>query len=85
VRLEGLGQLKNPMTSSGIETATFRFVALGLNQLRYHVPLKTKSNIFLMAMQRYSSLSDDGVRSKMFQTQYSLVDSDPGCDAVVIF
>jgi hypothetical protein len=24
VRLEGLGQLKNPMTSSGIETAAFR-------------------------------------------------------------
>jgi hypothetical protein len=24
VRLEGLGQLKNPMTSSGIELATFR-------------------------------------------------------------
>jgi hypothetical protein len=27
VRLEGLGQLKNPSTSSGIETATFRLVA----------------------------------------------------------
>jgi hypothetical protein len=27
VRLEGLGQLKNPMISSGIETATFRLVA----------------------------------------------------------
>jgi hypothetical protein len=27
VRLEGSGQLKNPMTSSGIETATFLFVA----------------------------------------------------------
>jgi hypothetical protein len=27
VRLEGLGQLKNPITSSGIEPATFRFVA----------------------------------------------------------
>jgi hypothetical protein len=27
MRLEGLGQLKNPMTSSGIEPATFRFVA----------------------------------------------------------
>jgi hypothetical protein len=27
VRLEELGQLKNPMTSSGIELATFRFVA----------------------------------------------------------
>jgi hypothetical protein len=27
VRLEGLGQLKNPMISSGIEPATFRLVA----------------------------------------------------------
>jgi hypothetical protein len=27
VRLEGLGQLKNPMTSAGIEPATFRLVA----------------------------------------------------------
>jgi hypothetical protein len=25
VRLEGLGQLKNPMTSTGIEPATFNF------------------------------------------------------------
>jgi hypothetical protein len=35
VRLGGLGQLKNPMTSSGIETVTFRLVAQCLNQLRY--------------------------------------------------
>jgi hypothetical protein len=27
VRLEGLGQIKNPITSSGIEPATFRLVA----------------------------------------------------------
>jgi hypothetical protein len=27
VRLEGLGKFKNPMTSLGIETAIFRFVA----------------------------------------------------------
>jgi hypothetical protein len=27
VRLEGLGQLKNPMTSSGINPATFQLVA----------------------------------------------------------
>jgi hypothetical protein len=37
VRLEGLGQLKNPMISSGIEPATFRLVAQCLNQLRYRV------------------------------------------------
>jgi hypothetical protein len=34
VRLEGLGQLKNPMTSR-IEPATFRIVAQCLNKLRY--------------------------------------------------
>jgi hypothetical protein len=28
VQLEGLGQLKNPMTSSGIEPVTFRLVAV---------------------------------------------------------
>jgi hypothetical protein len=39
VRLERLGQLKNPRTSSGIEPAAFLFVAQCLNQLRYRVPL----------------------------------------------
>jgi hypothetical protein len=29
VRLEGLGQLKNPMSTSGIEPATFRLVGFG--------------------------------------------------------
>jgi hypothetical protein len=38
VTLEGLGQLKNAVTSSGIKFATFRLVALCLNQLRYRVP-----------------------------------------------
>jgi hypothetical protein len=33
--LEGLGQLKNPVTSSGIESATFRLVVYCLNQLHY--------------------------------------------------
>jgi hypothetical protein len=37
VRLEELSQLKNPMTSSGIEPATIRLVAWCLNQLRYRV------------------------------------------------
>jgi hypothetical protein len=37
VRLEGLVHLKNPMTSSGIEPATFRLVAQCVNQLCYRV------------------------------------------------
>jgi hypothetical protein len=37
-RLEGLSELKNPMISSGIETATFRFVAWCLKQLHYRGP-----------------------------------------------
>jgi hypothetical protein len=41
MRLEGLDQLKNPVTSKGTELATFRRVAQCLNQLRYRmtVPL----------------------------------------------
>jgi hypothetical protein len=38
VWLEGLGQLKNPMTSSKIEPATFQLVAQWINKLCYHVP-----------------------------------------------
>jgi hypothetical protein len=38
MRLEGLGQLKNPATSWGIDPATFRLVAQCLNQVRYRVP-----------------------------------------------
>jgi hypothetical protein len=48
VLLEGLGQLKNPMTSSGIEPATFRLGAYCLNQLLYCVP----STIFLPGYRR---------------------------------
>jgi hypothetical protein len=35
VPLEGLDQLKNPMTSSGIEPAIFWLVTQCLNNLRY--------------------------------------------------
>jgi hypothetical protein len=37
VQLEGLGQLKNPTTSLGVEPMTFRLVEKSLNQLRYRV------------------------------------------------
>jgi hypothetical protein len=39
MRLEGLGQLKYPATSFGIEPATFLLVAQCRNQLRYGVPV----------------------------------------------
>jgi hypothetical protein len=38
MRLGGLGQLKNPVTSSGKEPATLQLVAWYLNELRYRFP-----------------------------------------------
>jgi hypothetical protein len=38
----GLGQLKNPVTSSGIESATFRLVGFSFNKLRCRVPPESK-------------------------------------------
>jgi hypothetical protein len=40
VRLEGIGKLKNPITSSGNEPATFRLVAQFFNQLRCRAPME---------------------------------------------
>jgi hypothetical protein len=40
MRLEGLGQLKNP--KSGIEPTIFWLVALCLNQLRYRMAPRNK-------------------------------------------
>jgi hypothetical protein len=45
VRLEGLGQLKNSMTSSGFETATCQLVAQCLNQLRYKLNLQYPTQV----------------------------------------
>jgi hypothetical protein len=42
VRLEGLSQMKNPMTS-GIKPATFRLAAQCVNQLRYRVQTRTNT------------------------------------------
>jgi len=47
VRSEGLCQLKNPVTPSGIDPATFRLVAQCLDRLRHHVPpMCTKDNVY---------------------------------------
>jgi hypothetical protein len=45
VWLECLGQLKNPFTSSGIETTALLLVVQCLKQLRYRLPLETRMTI----------------------------------------
>jgi hypothetical protein len=55
VRLEGIGTLKNPMTSSGIEPVTFRLLAYCLNQLRYHVAPADQGLRFIQRAQHYGS------------------------------
>jgi hypothetical protein len=50
VRLERLGQLNNPIISSGMEPGTFRFLVYFLDQLLYRVPpsvLITLKNLFV--------------------------------------
>jgi hypothetical protein len=61
VRLEGLGQLRNPMTLSGIELATFRLVALVAQPTIYHqmlgYDLSTSPNTNLSIVARQVILS----------------------------
>jgi hypothetical protein len=54
VRLGGLGQLKNSMTSSGFEPATLRLVAQCLNQLCYRVPLLGRNRKILVCVVFYA-------------------------------
>jgi hypothetical protein len=54
VPLKGFGQLKNPLTSSGIETATFRFVTLDV-QPRLLFPL-CYVNMFRLVRHEYVSV-----------------------------
>jgi hypothetical protein len=56
MRLEGLGKLKNPMATSGLEPVTFRLVAYDLNQLRYRVPLGMKLGVIISSQNFYYNL-----------------------------
>jgi hypothetical protein len=73
VRLEGLGQLKNPMNSSGYETATFRLVAVPSTQKRtivkqtvfyrigdWHGSVSTNTNLWSGRQRNRGSFPDRG-------------------------
>jgi hypothetical protein len=71
LRLEGLGQLKNPMASSGIESATFRALILCLNQFRHcvlpylmHTNIKTGINNISGRIHLHAYLSTGSSRQR---------------------
>jgi hypothetical protein len=53
MRLEGLGQLKNPMTS-GIKPATFSLIEQCLNQVRCSLTPRVRDAVFEFASTGYS-------------------------------
>jgi hypothetical protein len=66
VRLEDLGQLKNPTTSSRIEPANFRLAALCLNHLR-DVTLKNWCYIVPKFRQEFFKVSTLKIKSTLFK------------------
>jgi hypothetical protein len=71
VRLEILGQLKNPMTSLRLEPATFQLVAQCLNQLRYRVPLCFK--VLNFEINRSYILSIQHFRCDLHSAKYEAI------------
>jgi hypothetical protein len=56
MRLEGLGQLKNPMTSSGIEPAAFRLVVKHGDNAHITVSLRCEAATCVTAVCELRSL-----------------------------
>jgi hypothetical protein len=73
VRLEGLGQLKNLMTSSEIEPATFRLVAQCLNQLRYSVLFLDDSRVSNKVVQKTDYMQFSRMWTSTFPWRFTRV------------
>lgn len=71
MRLEGFGQPKNPMASSGLAPTTSRLVAYCLHQLSYRVPLPIsykEKNILAIRASPYQELCCmELIRNKLAQ------------------
>jgi hypothetical protein len=85
MRLEGLGQLKNPMTSSEIEAATFRLAAQCLKRLRYSAPphrkmrrkwIKVSMGERKAAHAAFTADENVGLKNKRYVYLYLTDDSD---------